>query len=216
MLPELKTQVLSIFAEADRAVTMFRQHTGLSCPPGCAACCRSERVEATVVELLPLAFHLFQTHQAELMLKRLDRTHNSPCCILFRPDLAESNGGGCSHYPFRALVCRLFGFAGTHDRTGAPRFARCRVMPAPAIPAQAHLSTPRSVMPIFHEFGMVVTTLHPDLGTTRRPINDAIREALLKVGLFLTYNEPVAAERDDNGLPPEKPLGSPLKPRRAA
>lgn len=216
MLQELAIRVLDQYARADEATLRFKTSSGLDCPPGCCTCCLSEKVEATVLEMLPLAFHLFRTRQAELVLKRIERQVDSNRCILFRPDRGSTNSGACSEYHCRALVCRLFGFAGGNDRRGQPRLAFCRIMRqrTTTAGADAHVAVIAD-LPLFHDFGMAITALHPDLGTARRPINIAIGEALLKVGLVIelapTHDEPASTD-----LPPEKPLGTPSRPRRAA
>jgi uncharacterized protein len=217
MLEHLATQVLELYVQADAAVSRFSAASGLSCPSGCCSCCLSEKVEATTLEMLPLAFHLFRTRQAELVLKRLEKQQGSNRCILFRPERSDADGGACSQYPCRALVCRLFGFAGSNDRNGRPRLAYCRIMKqqAPALSSQLLDNAAVEHLPLFHDFGMAITTLHPHLGTSRRPINLAIREALLKVGLIIELDPP-AAKPASTDLPPEKPLGRPSQPRQAA
>ncbi|BDD86486.1 hypothetical protein DPPLL_08510 [Desulfofustis limnaeus] len=214
MLPDLVVRVLEVYAQADQAVHRYRTATGLRCPSGCVSCCHSPKVEATTLELIPLAFHLFRSNQAELLLKRIDKQHQAEHCILFRPDLAPEFGGGCSHYPYRALVCRLFGFAGAEDREGTPRLAHCRVMKE-----MYHLgpgpTDETAPLPLFHTFGVAITALHPHLGAVRRPINQAIAEALQKVGLYLDLCPPDDHDHSRD-LPPEKPLGTPFRPRRAA
>jgi len=218
MLHVLASRVLDLYVRADEATLRFKATSGLDCPPGCSTCCLSENVEATPLEMLPLAFHLFRTRQAELVLKRIERQadSNSNRCILFRPDLGDTDSGACSEYSHRALVCRLFGYAGGKDRTGRPRLAFCRVMRHRMTPSDT-VTDPAGIdnLPLFHDFGMAITVLHPDLGTARRPINLAIREALLKVGLVIELDPP-HAEPASTDLPPEKPLGTPSRPRRAA
>ncbi|MCB2218270.1 hypothetical protein [Desulfofustis glycolicus] len=216
MLQDLSTRVLDLYAQADEATLRFKLASGLDCPSGCCTCCLSEKVEATVLEMLPLAFHLFRTRQAELVLKRIERQVDSNRCILFRPDRGSPNSGACSEYHCRALVCRLFGFAGCNDRRGQPRLAFCRIMRQRTTTTRAGANgAGTGDLPLFHDFGMAITALHPDLGTARRPINIAISEALLKVGLVIelasAHLEPASTD-----LPPQKPLGTPSRPRRAA
>lgn len=218
MLQKLASQVLELYHTADESVSLFRQTSGLACPDGCVTCCFSAKVEATVAEMLPAAFHLFATSQAELLIKRLEREETSQC-LLFRPDLASVDGGGCSLYPFRALVCRLFGYAGNHDRNGTPQLAKCRHMEPPGnTPAPAGTTPlPGATMPIFHAFGVAVSAIHPGLGTRRMPINLALLEALTKVGLYIDFSTPEPVQPIDRDEPPDSPATSPpLRPRKAA
>ncbi len=220
MLRELEAQVLLVYAELDLAVKRFAEITGLACPPGCGRCCASEKVEATVLECIPLAFELFRLNQAELILKRLEKRGEKRQCLLYRPDWTREGRWGCTQYRHRTVVCRLFGFAGNRDRRGIKQLAMCRIM-KPMTGAEAASVLPSeaaSAMPLFADAGLRVTALHPALGTRRQPINQALQEALVKVGIFLDHSEPSpAGKRTAPVDPPDKPL-FPLPPldRRAA
>jgi uncharacterized protein len=212
MLLELEKQVLELYCKADGAVSRYRDITGLSCPTGCVQCCNSAKVEATVLEMLPLSFHLFRTNQAELLIKRLEK-EGAAACILFREDLAGSLGGGCSQYHYRALVCRLFGFAGNHDRTGVARLALCRVMrESMGLPTGGIAS---AALPIFQEYGLAITALHHSLGERRLPINHALLQSLLKVGLALDLGT-VRLSNDSTVFPDDTPGTRPLSPKKRA
>jgi Fe-S-cluster containining protein len=220
MLHGLEFQVLEVYRELDAAVAGFAARTGLSCPDGCGRCCSSEKVEATVLECIPLAFELFRTLQAELILKRLQRDGHDRRCVLYRADYTEAGLWGCTRYRHRAVVCRLFGFAGNPDRHGVPRLAMCRVMKerigdSPTIVA---IDDPNSPMPLFVDAGLRITILHPGLGTTRLPINTALREALLKVGMVLDLTASTGhGPPGDHEDPPNNPMfPCPALGRRAA
>ena len=208
MLRELALRVLDVYAKLDNKVAHFALISSLRCPDGCGTCCQSEKVEATVLEMLPLAFFLFETNQAELLIKRIERGERGNQCILYRQDFTLAGMWGCSQYHHRAVVCRLFGFSGNKDRTGRPQLAFCRQMKEKTVPASSpeQLSGELlSAMPLFGEAGMMITSLHPGFGTERKPINDAILEALYKVGMHLSYVDSDAADKLNPDFPPGKP-----------
>lgn len=220
MLQELEFQVLEVYRILDTAVAGFAARTELCCPEGCGHCCSSEKVEATVLECIPLAFALFRTLQAELILKRIEKDGDERRCVLYRPDYTEAGLWGCTQYKYRAVVCRLFGFAGNPDRQGIPQLAMCRVMKEQAGGGSAVIKSDdaKSPMPLFVDAGLRITTLHPALGIVRLPINMALREALLKVGVMLAFTTPqISCLPDDHEEPPNKPM-FPCPPvgRRAA
>ena len=192
MLLELEYKVLEVYRDLDAAVAEFAARTGLACPSGCGRCCISEKVEATVLECIPLAFELFRTGQAEFILKRLEENSGERQCVLYRPDFTAAGLWGCSQYGHRPVVCRLFGFAGYRGRDGLPRLAMCRVMKdrSGEIGAPCLTAEDLSAMPLFSDAGLAVTALHPSLGTVRLPINKALYEALQKVGMFLDLAVP--------------------------
>lgn len=220
MLHTLSVQVHQLFSEIDSAVTTFASASGLRCPQGCGTCCCSEKVEVTVLEMLPLAFELFRTSQAELLMKRLERNPEEKQCLLYRPDYIRAGLWGCSQYSHRGVICRLFGFAGNRDRTGEPQLAKCRVMKMDChnqgVPELN--DTALSLMPLMGEAGMRITALHPGFGTSRLPINHALYQALVKVGMVLDYARPgTMATTSDTELPPHEPLlpTSPVKKKAA-
>ena len=187
LLQELEAQVLEVYRLLDAAVAAFAARSGLSCPQGCGHCCLSEKVEATVLECLPLAFLLFRTAQAEPMLRVLEENGDNKHCVLYRPDRTRAGLWGCSQYATRTVVCRLFGFAGNPDRDGVARLALCRVMKLAAGADLLHIIAhdPLAPMPLFVDAGLRITAMHPGLGTARLPINAALLQALLKVGMVL-------------------------------
>lgn len=187
MLQELESQVLAVYRLLDAAVAAFAGRTGLSCPQGCGHCCLSETVEATILECIPLAFALFRTAQAETVLQLLAASGNDQRCVLYRPDLTQAVLWGCGQYGTRTVVCRLFGFAGNPGRDGLGRLALCRVMKASAGPEQPAVVAEDFLapMPLFVDAGLRITALNPGLGTTRLPINAALLQALMKVGMIL-------------------------------
>ncbi len=220
MLQELEFQVLEVFRTLDEAVAGFSARTGLSCPEGCGHCCSSEEVEATVLECIPLAFELFRTLQAELILKRLQKNEDETRCILYRPDFTEAGLWGCTQYQQRPVVCRLFGFAGNPDREGIPQLAMCRVLKKRTSINKGAITLDdlTSPMPLFINAGLRITCLHPGSGTVRMPINVALREALLKVGMLLDLMPPDTPHQpSDHEDPPNKPMfPCPTLDRRAA
>ena len=198
MLQELELQVLEVYSLLDTAVALFAKRTGLSCPQGCGHCCLSEKVEATVLECIPLAFLLFRTSQAEQVMQQLEHNRDDKRCVLYRPDLTEAGQWGCSQHSVRTVVCRLFGFAGNPGRDGVAQLALCRVMKEdrgangiPIIPKD-----PLAPMPLFVEAGLRITALHPGLGTVRLPINLALLQALMKVGMVLDLQANALADEE--------------------
>lgn len=179
--------MIDIYRLLDAAVAAFAKRTSLSCPQGCGHCCLSEKVEATILECIPLAFHLFRTSQADDVLQRLAENRDNNRCILYRPECTQAGNGGCSGYGLRVVVCRLFGFAGNLDPDGLARLALCQVMKAMVGSEQVAIIAENRLpaMPLFAEAGLRITALHPGLGTTRMPINAALWQALMKVGMFL-------------------------------
>lgn len=213
-LHRLQTLVLDLFQELDARTARFRTVSGLQCPPGCGSCCLSDKVEATILEFLPLAISLMGSETGDRLLERLSRSDEVPAhCLLYDPTARE---GHCTAYPFRGVVCRLFGFAGRLDRKRVPQLAVCRKMrsadPETASRAEALVAMEPRFMPLFADAGIRLSAMDPALGTRRLPINEALREALAKVEVMRLYTGTVnlvGEEAREEPLVPEE-LHDPL------
>ncbi|MDQ3534847.1 MAG: YkgJ family cysteine cluster protein, partial [Bacteroidota bacterium] len=71
---EIVSQVEDVFIELDLDIAKFQQETGLGCIRGCGECCKKPDIEATVLEFLPLAYHLYK---ADLDIEVLERLENN-------------------------------------------------------------------------------------------------------------------------------------------
>lgn len=191
---DLAGQVTALYTRLDREVAAFAAASRLSCPQGCGACCLSETVEATVVEMLPLALELLRTGEGEKLLAELTADTRNRRCILYRQEWTEQGRWGCSPYPHRPVVCRLFGFAGNLDRHGNPRLALCRVMKAAGVDGERLiLDNWQSPMVRFATAGLAVRGIHPDLGREALPINEALRRAIEMVELSFRLMDKLSA-----------------------
>ncbi len=123
--------VRALYRRLDRRIASFRRASGLGCPPGCGECCLSPEVEATVLEMLPLALDLRRRGLLEPTLARLGPGGEPPRpCLFYSPAPLGAFGGHCSVYPWRPLLCRLFGFAAVAGPEGRPELAVCGRMRA--------------------------------------------------------------------------------------
>lgn len=189
----LATQVQAVFDEVDRGTSAFASASGIACPPGCGACCHSPNVEASELEMLPMAEHLMETGEAETVYQLLSQQPGEKICVFFKPVPGSSTDGRCSRYTHRPLVCRLFGFAGRHNKEGRPQFNACKVHQQ-AIPHEVRDAIDRVDRgtlrpPLFSEAMDAVWAIHPTLGFDRFPINEALRKALERVLFSRHYEE---------------------------
>jgi Fe-S-cluster containining protein len=180
---EQASTILEIYREMDRLALRFQDATGLRCLPGCGTCCDSEKVEATVVEVIPLCWQILLNREEERYLAAIEEMegHESRRCVIFDPAKSQVAGGCCSHYEFRALMCRLFGFAARRDKKGGLEFVPCKWLreatPEAANRARIGVASGLAVL-IYQDAFMRVAGVNPALGFRRMPINQAIKEAL--------------------------------------
>jgi Fe-S-cluster containining protein len=192
---DLADRVLSVYGEIDGQVSAFRRATGLCCPPGCGNCCTSDNVEATVIEMLPVAQELFRRGEAEKWLERVAISDGKRACVFYAPDSVVPGNGRCCFYAWRPPVCRLFGFAAVKNKYGKQIFAPCvrqkEMVPLAVERALMAVLTGQAV-PGFANFSLQIVGLEPALGTRPLPINRAVELALERYGLALQLRQATA------------------------
>ena len=124
-LEEKIHQVEAFYSSLDIDLTKFQKDSTLSCLSGCSNCCTSPTIEATILEMLPLAFYLYKENKAAALYDALQET-TIPICTLYKPMHSVLNKGACSSYPYRALTCRLFGFSFARNKYSAPVLVACK------------------------------------------------------------------------------------------
>ncbi|MFH1553157.1 MAG: YkgJ family cysteine cluster protein, partial [Candidatus Omnitrophota bacterium] len=100
--------------------------------------------------------------------------------------------GRCLVYPFRGMVCRIFGFSALKDKYGNLRLATCSILkknhPDKAKKAQELLDSGYQA-PVITSFSMRMRGINPDLGGKLLPINQAIKAAMEKTSWFFFGEE---------------------------
>lgn len=186
-LPEKIAAVQEIFDQLEKEVNEFKSHSGLHCPAGCGKCCFKSDIEATVLEFLPFAHHLYKEKKAREWLKRL-KTSLSPVCMILEP--GRAGAGLCSSYAHRGLICRLFGYSARRDKLSRPQLVTCRVIKTEQKEAYevaiARIDDGFPV-PVMTNYYMRLYGIDMDLSREFYPINTAIRKAIEAVLFYYPY-----------------------------
>ena len=186
---EEKVQLIeSLFSKLEQETAQFEQSSGLSCVAGCGKCCTFPNVEASPIEFLPWAFHLFLIGEANNTINELNKT-KSLTCFIYKP-LAILNQGRCSNYKYRGLICRLFGYAANTDKYGKLRLATCKIIKegqANNYNSASEAITKGLYVPIFTEYYMQLNQIDFNLGNIILPINKALKMALEEVLQYYAY-----------------------------
>ncbi len=187
-LPQKVTLIEQLFHQLEKETATFQNNTGLSCLSGCGRCCTHPDIEASPLEFLPWAFHLFLTGEAEKMLQIL-REIQTPTCVNYQP-LTVVGQGHCKTYKYRGLICRLFGYGANTDKYGKLRLATCKVIKEGQAEnfasASEKISQGMSV-PVFTEYYMQLNQIDFRLGNIIVPVNKALRMALEEVLQYFAY-----------------------------
>ncbi len=191
MAIELKVRLVEeLFDRLDTEITDFKSETKLHCLTGCGKCCSKPDIDASPLEFLPWALHLFLNGKAEETLLELNNSSISTCHI-YRPlALLEEYNGSCSNYKYRGLICRLFGYAASRDKYGELRLATCKIIKEGQL--ENFNNTEEAIskglyVPIFTDYYMQLAQIDYRMGVTLLPINQALKMAIEEVLQYYAY-----------------------------
>ena len=179
-----------LFDRLEQEIAQFKVHTNLHCISGCGKCCSKPDIDASPLEFLPWAFHIFLNGEAKKVYDQLNES-TATICHVYRPlSLLDSHSGSCSSYQYRGLICRLFGYAATKDKYGLLRLATCSIIkkdqPNSFENAQSGINAGLKI-PIFSDYYMNLSQIDIRLGNTIVPINKAMKMALEEVLSYYAY-----------------------------
>lgn len=179
-----------LFDRLENEITAFQSKTHLHCRSGCGKCCTTPDINASPLEFLPWALHLFLNGKAEAMLTELNDKTNSNCHI-YRPlTVLERNNGSCNNYRYRGLICRLFGYAASRDKYGELRLAACKIIKEEQL--QNYTDTQDAIgkglyVPVFTDYYMQLAQIDYRMASIILPINEALKMAIEEVLQYYAY-----------------------------
>jgi Fe-S-cluster containining protein len=182
--------VEKLFHDLDSEISEFQSHTKLSCVAGCGKCCNHPELDASPLEFLPWAYHLYLNGEAAKVLTTLNNT-TSDTCIIYSPiSLLEKEKGSCSNYKYRGLICRLFGFGANTDKYGKLRLVTCKIIKEGQkenYEQSTDLINKGLPVPIFTDYYMNLSQIDFKLGNIIVPINKALKLAIEEVLQYYAY-----------------------------
>lgn len=186
-LEEKITAVEQVFQKLDTEISKFQEGSTLHCKFGCGKCCFKPDIEATILEFLPFAHHLYRTEKAEEWLEKFGGIDSSICQIL---NPTQSGAGLCSEYPHRGLICRLFGYSARTNKYGKHELITCKIIKTDQ--ASAYNEAEQRIengapVPVMSDYYMQLHGIDAELTKDFYPINQAIRKALETVLQYYSY-----------------------------
>lgn len=179
--------VEALFQKLDEEIASFQQWSTLHCKAGCGKCCFKPDIEATVLEFLPFAHYLYQQDRAMDWLEKL-RNNDSQICLILNP--TQKQAGLCSEYPYRGLICRLFGYSARTNKYGEKELITCQIIKSEQsgafYDAEARLRQEGTV-PVMKQYYMQLHSIDFQLAQDFYPINEAIKRAIETVLHYYAY-----------------------------
>ena len=189
-IEEKVKQVEALFDRLEIEITAFKSDTHLYCNAGCGKCCSTPNIDASPLEFLPWAFHLFLNGKAEETLKELTGISAKNCFLYRSLSILEYHKGSCSNYRYRGLVCRLFGYAANTDKFGKLRLATCKIIKEQQtenFTRAEELINKEIYVPIFSDYYMRLAQIDLRMGVILIPINEALQMAIEEVLHYYAY-----------------------------
>jgi len=189
-IEEKVKQVEALFDRLEIEITAFKSETHLYCNEGCGKCCSTPNIDASPLEFLPWAFHLFLNGKAEETLAELKNNEVKNCHLYRSISILEYQKGSCSNYRYRGLVCRLFGYAANTDKFGKLRMATCKIIKQQQIEnftKAEELINKKIYVPIFSDYYMRLAQIDLRMGVILIPINEALKMAIEEVLSYYAY-----------------------------
>jgi Fe-S-cluster containining protein len=186
-LEEKVAEVELVLKKLDEEISLFQSWSGLHCKFGCGKCCFKSDIEATILEFLPFACHLYKNDQAFDWLEKLKLSDSSVCLIL---NPTQSGVGLCSEYLHRGLICRLFGYSARTNKYSERELVTCQIIKSEqAENYQAAVSgiAGGSPVPMMNQYYMQLHGIDMELTREFYPINLAIRKAIETVLHYYAY-----------------------------
>ncbi len=187
-IEQLVHDIEDVYLTLDKEIATFKKHSGLGCKSGCGKCCLKPDIEATILEFIPFAYHLYKQGKAIEWLEN-PVLNNSLCAIL---DSSLSGVGHCTSYAYRGMICRLFGFSAKLNKYGHKELITCQVIKTeqPGAFLTAYTETVAgNPVPLMRDYYMKMYAIDWELSQKFYTINTAIRKAIETVLHYYAYRE---------------------------
>lgn len=186
-LEEKIAAVEALFSSLDAAIRQFQAQTSLHCKWGCGKCCFKPDIEATILEFLPFALHLYREKKIDAWYEKMQKTE-SPTCQILNP--TSLGAGLCSEYVHRGLICRLFGYSARTNKYNKKELVTCSIIKTEQSAAfqKAEMEIDQNLeVPVMSNYYMQLHAIDGDLSREFYPINVAIKKAIEKVMHHFSY-----------------------------
>lgn len=177
----------SIYDEMWKSFSDYQKASGLHCLEGCGKCCNNPEVEASVLEMLPLALRMYDTGELEVWLEKLASSSQAHC-LMYQPHSPDGSKGQCGVYRERPSLCRMFGVSGFYNKHREVTLSVCKLIreqyPELTKIREAEVS---DQTPMLANWSYQLANLDAALIQERMPINKAFRLALEKIAFYAQY-----------------------------
>ena len=186
---EFSQDLQKIYDQMWEAFSQYQAASGLNCLVGCGKCCNNPEVEASVLEMFPLALRILDENKLEEWLDKLEEPAQDHC-LMYEPHSPDGSKGQCGVYKERPSLCRMFGVAGFYNKHHEVTLSVCKLIREkyPDL-TKVRESEVSDKTPMHITWSYRLAQIEPGLIQDRMPINQALKKALERIALYAQYQE---------------------------
>ena len=186
---EFSQDLQKIYDQMWEAFSQYQAASGLNCLVGCGKCCNNPEVEASVLEMFPLALRILDENKLEEWLDKLEEPAQDHC-LMYEPHSPDGSKGQCGVYKERPSLCRMFGVAGFYNKHHEVTLSVCKLIREkyPDL-TKVRESEVSDKTPMLITWSYRLAQIDPGLIQDRMPINLALKKALERIALYAQYQE---------------------------
>ena len=165
----------------------YQSSTGWNCLPSCGKCCLNPEVDASILEMIPMAYSIYLEGKLDEWLDKLQTTKQEHC-IVYEQGLKEGEGK-CGRYNDRPSLCRMFGVSGHYNKQHEISLSVCKLIKEKYKLFDQELKGSKQETPMMADWSMKLASINPQLIQDKMPINKALLGALEKVAFTLQFQD---------------------------
>lgn len=181
---EFSFNLQELYAEMSATFSDYQKSSGLNCLASCGRCCTNPDIEASVLEMIPFALKVHDEGTMESWLHEFETNSQDSCLLLKTSDQGAT--AKCVSYNERPSICRMFGVGGILNKYQEKTLSLCKFIreehPEPGFETIQKA-------PVIADWSHKMGALDPELLKNKRPINEAMHEALKKVAFYAQYQD---------------------------
>lgn len=174
---KLAKDIEDLYKESSFAFQSFQKESGLLCLSGCGGCCIHPNIEATMLEMLPLALKIIDNGSENDLYEKLNEDHT--ICLFYQKTNSDGSQGYCKVYHERPSVCRSFGASARKKKDGTKEWLVCKVIKEHHQNILPHHMLESA--PVIGTFALKIRGLDHNLSKEIYPINMALKLMLEKL-----------------------------------
>lgn len=186
-IKEFSYNLQKLYNEMSDSFSSYQSSTGWNCLTSCGKCCLNPEVDASILEMIPMAYSIHQEGSLDEWFEKLKSSNQSHCLVYQQ---GEKDGEGkCGRYKDRPSLCRMFGVSGYYNKQHEISLSVCKLIKEKFNLSQIELIGKKEETPMMIDWSMKLASLDPKLIQDKMPINRALLGALEMVALNLQYQD---------------------------